>query len=139
MKNFLCAVSILTGVAAAAAASGASAAEIIYDCKASFNTKNGFLGPQVIFFVDADNGTVRVLDGVVQGVVGEPVEGTLSDRSDKVYRIEWRIRNIPTDREDLNVAYRANLNHATNKYSMEAQISGYANDVRAQGACQVSR
>ncbi len=115
-----------------------AAAERVYDCTASFNTTRGFIAPRVIFFVDAQKGTVRVLDGIIQSAAGEPLAAKLAKRSDKVHRIDWEVRNLPTQAGAINVKYRANLNHAARTYTMEAGVAGYDNDARGQGSCKLA-
>ncbi|MCV3272584.1 hypothetical protein [Roseobacter sinensis] len=136
MKHVL---GVLLAVAGLAAATPIRAAETVYDCTASFNTTRGFIAPRIVFFVDAQRGTVRVLDGIIQAVNGGPVEGSLKARSEKVHRIDWRVSNVATEAGALNITYRANLNHAAQTYTMEARIGGYDNDARGQGSCKVAR
>ncbi|MDW3222472.1 MAG: hypothetical protein R8G34_06210 [Paracoccaceae bacterium] len=125
-------------LALAGAATAATAAEVIYDCSASYNSSKGFIGPRVVFFIDTEKAIVRVLDGVVQGTVGAPIEGKLTKRSDKVYRIDWRVINVPTQAGALNVTYRADLNHVAKSYTMEARVGGYDNDARGEGRCKIA-
>lgn len=122
-----------------ATASSALASEVIYDCTATYNTKSGFIGPRVVLFVDAEKSSVRVLDGLIQGTAGGPIEGKLTKQSDKVHRIDWRVENVKTQAGALNVTYRVNLNHVANSYTMEAKVGGYDNDARGEGRCKIAR
>lgn len=117
----------------------AAAAETIYECTADYNTRDGVILPQIVFFVDEAKGTARVLDGRIQSLVGAPLDGELEKRSAKVHRIEWEIKDTPTNIGKIDVAYRANLNHATNSYTMDATVGGYDNEPRGQGRCKVLR
>lgn len=136
MKYVFCAFCIAAGSVAAAPL---QAAEKVYDCSASFNTTRGFIAPRVVFFVDADKGTVRVLDGIIQSVNGGPIDGVLRKRSDKVHRIDWRVDDMPSDAGGINVTYRANLNHVAKTYTMEAGVAGYDNDARGRGSCALAK
>ena len=120
-------------------AGAASAAETVYDCNASFHTSNGFIAPRVILFIDEAKGTARVLDGVVQGVIGEPLEAKLSKSSSKVNRLTWTVNNIPTQSHQLDVSYRLNFNHQSKSYTMTATVGGYDNDARGEGRCKLAR
>ncbi len=136
MKHVVCALAVLAGTAAAAPG---LARERVYDCTASFNTTNGFIAPRIVFFVDAEKGSARVLDGIVQSINGGPMAGRLSKRSEKVHRIEWRVENMPTQAGALDVTYRVNLNHAAQTYTMDARVAGYDNDARGQGRCKLAQ
>ncbi len=47
------------------------AAEQVYSCDATHKSRWGYVAPQVIFFLDDQNGTVRVLDGIIQTIMAD--------------------------------------------------------------------
>ncbi len=114
-----------------------SAQERIYSCEASYQSSDGFVGPQIVFFIDEAKGSVRVLDGIVQHYSGGPVEGKLTKRSDKIFVINWAVDNIKSRERIVGADYRANLNISRNRYTMKAVVRGYDNNSRGEGRCKL--
>ncbi|WP_298972425.1 hypothetical protein [uncultured Roseobacter sp.] len=120
-----------------AVAGAVPAAETIYGCEATYVSKQGFVGPEIYFFLDEEKGTVRVLDGVVQSVTDGPMAGKLTKRSNSIYRVNWTVANIKGRTTELTVNYTGNLYLEKNKYTISAVVRGYDNKVRGEGRCKI--
>lgn len=115
------------------------AAETVYSCDATYTSRWGYVAPQVVFFLDEQNEKARVLDGVVQGVNGGPIEAQFSKRSDAVRTITWTLNNIKTTSSTVDGTYKANLNLSKMTYTVKVTLSGTGSDPRGQGRCKILR
>lgn len=127
-------------VAASVSGTQVAAAETMYDCSASYKSPRGFISPRVVFFLDAANGKARVIDSVIQGVVGQPLNVKVTKKSEAVYQFDWEVEDIPTTEGLYTFPYSATLNVAKNTYRMKAHVAAnYRQRPRGQGSCKVSR
>jgi len=111
-------------------------AEDVYDCTAQHRGSDGWTPDRVIFFVDAEKQTARVLDGVTQYVEGGPIDAKLQKRSETAYNINWVVRNIPSRNEGaLTAEFSAILRPEKGRFSVTATVRGYDNSPRSQGRC----
>ncbi|GFE52059.1 hypothetical protein So717_38120 [Roseobacter cerasinus] len=115
----------------------ASAAETVYECKASHKSPNGFVGPRTIFFVDDKKGTVRVLDGIIQRYNGGPMQVEVKERSETSYRLSWTVVDLQTTEGKYDLNYTAILRPKVRKYQVNVVGINYRRRPRAEGNCTI--
>lgn len=113
-------------------AQSAFAESVTYNCKMTKLDSHGWIAPQYVFRVDAENGTAQLADNP------EWIGTQFKDRGGKGYRMIWKRSARASAGGNLTVRYQANLNPADNsvKVRMAFVSVNAANKPYGVGTCR---
>ncbi len=128
---------------AAALLAGAPAAAETLDCvaKPTFYASDVF-GPftnpiqeRMQFEIAADGGSAQVLDPLILGLYGGPIEGTVTENSDTKLVVTWRIPMQGFQLAQATMLFRAAFQKAPNRLIVTAVPVGVQQRFFARGGC----
>jgi len=116
-------------------ASAAAAQPVLYDCDLKADRAMGWVSSKMALYFDGQGGA-EAIDGVILGVVGNPLKVRARKRGDTV-RLNWTI-NGATDTVGTRIptiSYITRLNTGSNEIYVVAKPAGYPQRFSARGTC----
>ena len=121
-------------------AAPAFAAPTTYLCAFDSARSGGWVAPAIQIAHDRATGRVEVLDPIILGHLGGPVDGDATARGDSV-TYSWFLRNFrsPAGQLTARMAYRVKIRLADGTATGRMQPAGYVGVYSAPGRCQQQR
>ncbi|UWP93182.1 hypothetical protein K3X13_04920 [Aliiroseovarius crassostreae] len=122
----------------------ATAAE--YYCKIQKKSSGGDAGslpPDLYVWHDEKTGEVKVLDGLIQGMFGDPIEGQVAVDNAKRITFAYSVKKVPGKNQyggkvlAHDLAYRLTIQKSDLSATMSMKPRGFRNTFRSTGTCQV--
>ena len=113
-----------------------SASAGVYKCDFPSGGKGGILSE--VAFIELQNNNTRavVLDGLIQGVNGEPLAATVKPLGKNSYRIRWELKDIPTNLKlRVNARYSARINIQSRKANIHGMLTSSMQEAFGRGTC----
>lgn len=124
---------LAAAIVAATLSSPASAT--IYDCAIKVGAQHhGWLPDQVIVDTNS-NGKVMVIDPIIQGTVGAPIEANLAQDSATRSVFSWTSKLSAMDNTYVKMMFRLSVQKTALTSHISARPLGYDNSFEAEGTC----
>lgn len=109
-----------------------------YECNVSKNDPSGWIPNVVLIDHNEANGSVVVLDPVIQHFLGAPIEGRMDTDNGKRTTFTWEVGGTTSQSGQFaKMNYRATIRKSNKKFAITGKPLGYLNDYRGTGACRV--
>lgn len=125
-----------------AAASGqAGAAELLYDCafEQIRSRGGGWVGEQVLLVHNPEEGTVEVIDSVIQHFVGSPIQGKEGKETARRIQFNWNIQAKGLRNQSPVMNYTLTVFKDTKAAQITVEPAGYDNIWTGSGTCKTGR
>ena len=133
---------ILAALSASAVLLATPAIAKTYVCEITEQGKTGWIPEVVIVTHDEGSGAVSILDPLIKHYKGAPLDGKVAVRNSKRITVSWvldKITNKHGGRRQFTAGlrYRITIQNASHKATIWAVPTGYSNQFRGKGSCEV--
>ncbi|MEM1352159.1 MAG: hypothetical protein AAGF27_07430 [Pseudomonadota bacterium] len=112
-------------------------AETVFECEATYRSRDGWTPDRIFFIFDDDMQSVKVLDGIINAMHEKPIPAEIKKRSGQRYDLSWTVRDIrASDGGEVTVQYSAMVNSEKGRFSVNGYVGGYDNNARSEGNCK---
>lgn len=119
----------------------AAAQSLFYECDMNGSKRNkGWTSPKMAFIL-ADNGSVKVVDGVILHFVGEAADGKVLRNNEKSMQVRWTVSETRSDNGSGygKIDYLASLNKGSGRINVTVTPQGEYQTMRARGKCAIRK
>lgn len=112
---------------------------IIYDCVTGSTQTNSLFTAEYQITIDPKSGKIVVLDGLIQAVIGKPLDATLKRETDAVLVVGWRLKNVVNNsKQSATLDYTLAIQKANGRFTIQMIPLGFSNSFQNKGSCSLT-